>query len=240
MYCHLQLGEFPEGIAVFEKAQAYLMPKSFYWYKFKKAFCLLCFRSGDYKRAYDVLISIDKCRSFLELPSKTIEMWKIYQAYIYFIATLKGWPLEGLNFKEGKFLNDLPVLSKQKQQFNISIIILKMLFLLTKRKYNQYIEELDSIRQYSHRHLNIPDTQRSKYFLNLLPKIAKHNFMYDELSESSSDYLDRLNSISSLSSSMILDGSEIIPFEKLWILILDTLGDNVHKIKHQKKMNFSY
>ena len=79
------------------------------------------------------------------LPENIQEQWKIVKAYTALFSEKK--------YKIGKFINEVPIFSKDKAGANASIIIVQMLHYLKMGKTHQYIERCDALSSYMNRHL---------------------------------------------------------------------------------------
>ena len=53
-------------------------------------------------------------------------------------------------FRINKFLNEVPIYSKDKRGSNISILIIHVFYLFINKKYDLILNRLESIKAYSH------------------------------------------------------------------------------------------
>ena len=122
----------------------------------------------------------------------------------------------------GKFLNSIPIYSKDKRGMNIPILIIQILFLIVKKDYGQLIDRMESIQKYSSRYLRADANIRSNCFINMLLQIPKANFHKIGVERKSQKYYDKLLTNSIKISNQAIE-VEIIPYEDLWEFILESL-----------------
>ncbi len=140
------------------------------------------------------------------------EQWKIIEAY----AHLKDIDI-GHKFKLSRFLNEVPIYSKDKRGNNISIIVLQMLFHLKLNERGKIIDKMETLATYSYRYLRKDDTFRGNCFIRMLSCIPKAHFNAIALERHAKKYTDQLGTYQG-------GEIEIIPYEKLWQLVLEYLG----------------
>lgn len=140
------------------------------------------------------------------------EQWKIIEAY----AHLKDIDI-GHKFKLSRFLNEVPIYSKDKRGNNISIIVLQMLFHLKLNERGKIIDKMETLATYSYRYLRKDDTFRGNCFIRMLSCIPKAHFNAIALERHAKKYTDQLGTYQG-------GEIEIIPYEQLWQLVLEYLG----------------
>ena len=125
-------------------------------------------------------------------------------------------------FSVNKFLNDTPIFSKDKRGLNIPILIAQILFLIHQKKYDKVIDRIDAIERYCTRYLRKDDTFRSNCFIKMLLQIPVSGFHKNGLERRASRYYKELLSNPIEVSNQSHD-VEIIPYEDLWELALNSL-----------------
>ena len=160
------------------------------------------------------------------------QSWLIKEAYIHFLIKVDLISGEMVDehplrpFRLNRFLNEVPIFSKDKRGLNIAILIIQLLFLIEKKDYNAVIDRIDALKQYSYRYLRNDSTYRSNCFIKMLIKVPEADFhhlrverytksLFNKLIESNYYGIDSPTEI------------EVIPFEKLWGLVLGTLEKQI-------------
>jgi hypothetical protein len=178
---------------------------------------ILSFHSEEYTIAQK---TIEKAKSVTQIKHLK-EQWLIFEAYIFFfgaIGKIKNW--ENEKFKLGKFLNQVPVFSKDKQGYNVSILTLQLLFFLQRKNFGLMIDRMEALKKYKSRHLESPETMRSYYFIEMLLVLVKHGFKKEKVI---TEVEGLRNELLALSVSVQGNRVEIVPYETLWDCVLDLL-----------------
>jgi hypothetical protein len=160
------------------------------------------------------------------------EQWKIREAFIEFLIEAKlldtteirkAGPKE---FNINKFLNSVTFYNKDKAGLHIQIIVIKILFLLLKRKYDKIDELTDTLNQYIYKYLNKKEAMRSFYFIKLLIKMVEVGFHPARVKAHTKTIYTKLEALTFVideKSNMV----EILPYEELWQIILGLLEKNL-------------
>lgn len=178
---------------------------------------ILSFHAEQYEIAEK---TVESAKSITDIKHLK-EQWLIIEAYVYFfgaIGKIKYWNND--KFKLARFLNEVPVFSKDKRGNNISILILQFLFLLQRKNLGLMIDKVEALKKYKTRHLEGIDTVRSNCFIEMLLILVKHSFKRKIVLKEVNELKQKLWSMP-----VSVQGSEIeiVPYEILWNCILDLL-----------------
>lgn len=233
LVCHTQLQQYEEGREVAEKCLNLLEEGSFNWFKYQELYYILSMHTGKYEQAYHIFFKVIKHKRFQFLPHNVIELWKIYEAYIHYMYSTGKLNLPGIekqfnNFRLGKFLNTTPIYSKDKRGMNIPILIIQILFMIQKRKYDQAIDRIEAIDKYCSRYLRKDGTFRSNCFIKMLLQIPISGFHKAGVIRRSKEYLKRLKNMP-LEVAGQAHEIEIIPYELLWELALESMENKFYR-----------
>ncbi len=228
--CHAQLKEYEEGKRV---AEAYLIfdePGSFNWFKNRQLAVFFSFHSGDYEEALRVFEQASSHPSFKHLDPVNAESWKISEAYLLYllyVGRVSSNSEKAFSFRIAKFLNEVPIFSKDKKGMNIPILIVQILFTIAQQRYDLAIMRMDSIEKYCARYLRKDDTYRSNLFIKMLLCIPQAGFHRVAVSRRAAKYWDLLLK-HPLEYANQGHQIEVIPYEVLWEMALDSLGTRIH------------
>lgn len=223
----IKLHKFQEAKKEIETLESQIEKGIYNWFKLKSLHFIICISLNDYNQAYLITYKVTNHKSF-KLFQTLHQSWLIKEAYIHFLIkmnkidqnTLDNYPLK--SFRLGKFLNEVPIYSKDKRGLNISILIIQMLFYLADKKYNQFIDRMDALTQYSYRYLRNDETLRSNAFIKMILKIPDASWHPLRVQRHVEKFYKKLVStpmeISDQSAEI-----EIIPYEHLWELVLEIL-----------------
>ena len=239
LVCYTQLKKYKEGKAVTQKCIKLLEEGSYNWFKYHEYYLILCMHTKQYQDAYDIFLKSIQHPRFQFLPSVVKEMWRIFEAYIHYLVdlgkvNLKNGDKNFNKFKLGRFLNETPIYSKDKRGMNIPILVIHILFMIQQQKYDRAIDKIEAIEKYCSRHLRNNDLFRSNCFIKMLMKIPICSFHKAGVVRKAGNYLKRLQSVP-LDVANQAHEIEIIPYENLWEMALETLENKFHKLKSVAK-----
>ena len=227
---NIHLERFDEAI---RSAQLYLplmQEGTFNWFKFKELYLLLLLRIQQYPEAAEVLASAFDHTRFEFLPDNAKELWRIYESYLYYLSKLPklNFSLKGKTFKLARFINEVPIFSKDKSGMNVAVLIVKFLLLLLEHKYSRMLDEVEAAEQYIYRHLRGANTQRSYFFLKMLLQIPLSSFDAKIAVVRAERFLEKLKAIP-LQLANQTHEVEIVPYEDLWQYALDSIQETPEK-----------
>ena len=134
----------------------------------------------------------------------------------------------------GKFLNEVPLYSKDKSGLNVQILIVQILFYFRQGKIDQAINRIASLNQYCHKYLRKDHTLRSNCFIKMLVILITNQFHKEATLRKTKKYIKILkeNPIQKAKQSIAI---EIVPFEDLWEIITADLKNEFMYTPARKK-----
>ncbi|MDX2135077.1 MAG: hypothetical protein SFV52_09830 [Saprospiraceae bacterium] len=235
--CYLQMREFEKGQDIVNKSENLFEKGSFNWFKVQELFFLLAMHTRHYEKALQVYLGTIHQQRFTEQPDHVKEMWRIYQAYLHYLTMVgRLHPLDnGMadTFRFRRFMNEIPIYSRDKRGMNISVLIIQILFALAEKKYDQTWERMESINKYCSRYLKENDTFRSNCFIKMLLLIPEGNFHRENVARKTAKYFKMLDRVPIEVANQTYE-VEIIPYEHLWEMAVDTLDLRLYRSKVKK------
>lgn len=222
--CHAQLHQFGLGLKVADRYEKLVRDGTYNWFKYNELRLYMHLHNNQLEEGATILISVLKHPRFGFLPENSQEIWRLYEAYLYWLATMgKITNLSPQKYKPAKFFNSTPIFSKDKSGINVAILIIKYLYLFSERKYSQMIDETEALEQYSYRYLNQDATRRSFLFIKMLVQLPMSGFDLRTIRQKSERYSLPLISQTKQGAENVQE-IEIVPYEYLWETILGHLG----------------
>lgn len=227
--CYVQLMEYEAGVELALNYSEKLPSGSYNWYVVQFYYFLLCTHSKQYQQSYNVLQTALTHERFPSFYENHKQLWYVNEAFVHFlVATNRVHPERSKfpnprKFKLYKFLNEIPIYSKDKRGLNVSILIIHVLFLLHKRQYSKIIDRVDALNQYCHRYLRKDDTFRANCFIKMLLQMPKADFNRIRTQRYASPYLEKLKSVPLNVASQGIE-VEIVPYEDLWDMVVELLN----------------
>lgn len=238
LICYTQMKEYERGKVAAEQCLSYLDEGSFNWFKYQELYFMLSMHTGNYQGAYKVYKETTEHKSFQFLPPSLKEIWRIYESYLHFLVDMEKVEVEADDnqfnkFRLGKFINETPIFSKDKRGMNIPILVIQIVFMIHQKKYGAAIDRIDAIQKYCSRYLVQDDTFRSNCFIKMLLQIPKASFHRVAVERKAEKYLEKLKDYP-LNLSSQSHEIEIIPFEMLWNLVIETMDNSFHKPRNNR------
>lgn len=186
---------------------------------------VLGLRTGNYAFAYLQFVNVNQRTISRLLTPRHQEHWVILEACINFLVAAgeiipqEGWP-KLRNFRAGGFVNKVFTSTRNKKGENIQILVLQALFAIIRKKYDDAIERTDGLEAYCNRYLKNDENLRNNCFFKLLLITIKAEFNRRGAERKGEATFRRLKAASDRSK---LNNTELIPYEKLWLILLQHL-----------------
>ena len=243
----INLKRFDEGIQLYERSKRAYAEGSNNWYMIHKFGVLVAIHIDNREDAYNIYMegANQKVSKFMSKPIR--EFWSILRAYCHFLIQVHGeeqlveHEVEFKKFRLYKFLNEVPIYSKDKSGYNVTLLIIQYMFLLVKGNYESIIQKMDSLKVYRSRYLKNEIYKRAYTFIGMLIKVEKESFNVKKIKKICAKEYNLLiqNSEGSddVSFNWPIHESEIIPYERLWFYILNILeyNDLTDEVKNRRR-----
>ena len=217
--------KFKEGEIIANKTLATVIEGSLNWYLTLDYYFILSIHTGKYEKSLTIYNQATHHKSFRTLPPDFKELWKIYEAYLAYLQQVNRLDKKGTqHFKIAKFMNEVPIFSKDKKGVNVAITIIQILFLVAQGKEIKIIDKVESLRMYVHAHLRNDDSLRSNIFIKMLLKMIKSNFHKAGTLRRTAQLREKLEK-TPMASKGQSKYVEIIPYETLWEISLSFLSN---------------
>ena len=226
--CFVMLQNFGEVKKMVKKCLSLIPEGHANWYYTLEYHIISSFHAKDFQKAYDIYKQATSHATFKVKGNFISEHWRLYEAFIYyFIYTGKIKPDEGnpvKKFRLSKFLNEVPISSKDKRGLNITILIIQILFLLQQKKYPEIIDRIEPLKAYVHRYLRKDDTFRSNCFIKMLMQLPAGYFHPISVAHKADKYWKKLQSVPLPKANQNAE-LEPVPYEMLWEYVLASLDN---------------
>jgi hypothetical protein len=186
--------------------------------------------SQQYDKLYKVVNEVINMSSLKKMQFYH-QRWKIREAYVRFLAEAGKVDFEKIGMEEptkfrlARFLNEVPIYTRDKRGFNISILVVQMLFYIVRNNYGKVIDRIDALNQYTYKYLRNDETYRSNCFIKMLVKIPTANFHPVRTKLHTRDLEAKLRA-REMTVEELMGEVEVIPFHDLWDIILEVLEKN--------------
>ena len=218
----------------FEKVKNYALQietlleiNSFNWFRIQEIMLINAFHSEQYDTAFDLLMKVQANPYLPSQPPQIIEIWKIFEAYVYYLVTVgkitvSESELPAHRFKISRFVNEVPLLSKDKGGMNVSVLIIQFLFFVAQRKMEECENRVDAMHKYCSRYLSDTNSLRSQYFIKMLLQIPQSDFKPRQIQLKTEKYYNQLLNTPWHAVNQHRE-VEVIPYESLWMIVMESI-----------------
>jgi tetratricopeptide (TPR) repeat protein len=229
--CCLYLNNFNKGQECAEKALSFYRQGEGNWYACQEAFFLLSLRTGNLDHAADIYISVVSKEKFKDLVKWRKERWELFNGYLWtLLEVAKRFDLQqkielsARQFRLSRALNEMQTHVTDKEGYNIAILILEVIGLLTQGKYTEIIERGERLNNYVYKNLHgDPAHIRSQVFIKMLLSLIKADFDPSRIQRRIERYLEVLRK-TPLRYNATQVYIEVLPFEHLWEIVKEILS----------------
>jgi hypothetical protein len=225
VYAHLRSRQAKEGLKLAEEYEKEFHYASNNWLYFLETYMLLALHAGQYGQAQELLHKARKSVYFAKQRHAAQERWDLYEVYLQFVRP-EASPLRVRNFN--LFIQTVPTHSRDKQGYNIAVLILQFLHYLKQRDIEGLLTRLEGLRKYQQRHLRGAGTLRSQLLFRMLALTVKCNFDPAQSEQQAAPLLEQLQAAPPPGEAF--SEIEILPYEDLWKITLDILRDTASQI----------
>lgn len=211
VYAHLRARRLREGLDLAEGYLAAFHRSSNNWFAFLENYYLLAMHNGDYERAGELLRRMQHNPFVTKISQPAQQRWDLMRAYLFFVRPEEAG-LRPLHFAQ--LVQRIPDHSRDKQGYNVAILILQFLYYLREGNVEALLARLESLRKYENAHLRDAATLRSRLMFRLLQLTVKENFDPKACEKKGQVLLSKLQDTPPPGEAFA--EIEIIPYENLW------------------------
>lgn len=218
IYAHLRTKKYSKGLVFANDFYGLFEQTTRNWFAFMENYFLLALHAKQYELASVLLHRVRSNTSFSIIKSDAKERWQLFTAYLFFIEPSSP-VVEGFNYP--KFITSITEYSKDKQGFNVAILILQFMYYLKKGDTEGLLYRIESLKKYILTHLKDTFSLRSKLFLKLLMLTVTEDYNAHSCRLKGAKHYQKLIETSPPGDAYA--EIEIVPYEHLWELILENM-----------------
>ena len=222
--CCMMLRKYEDAMKSIEKAFLLVQPHTHNWFNNGILHIQLSFHTQDYKQGIRKCIELVQSSGFAYQTKATIEELRICEAYLQWLMTYDKIKVtkaekEGIGqFRMTRIVNELPIFSKDKKGMNIPILMLQVLWLLSEKRYDEFLDRLDALLKYKTRYLKEDENLRTNLIIKLLYQIPENNYDKRKILRKAEGMYKRLVEVQSTTYEI-----EVFPYSVYWNLVVDIL-----------------
>lgn len=206
----ITLNQFQEAKNEIQQALKIATPNYYNHYVIQLYKAFLGFHADNETLISDALTALQNVKN-----ENLLEQVKILEAYYAFL-------IQDTNFNTQKFLQSIPIFSKDKRGNNINILIAQILLLLQSRAFDAAEIRISALQSYAQRNLMKNQDFRSNCFIKLLSTLPQGSFYQKRVEPRAKKYLKKLESLPLEKANQNFE-LEIIRYEILWKKVFELL-----------------
>ncbi|WP_073854956.1 hypothetical protein [Pontibacter flavimaris] len=214
VYAHLRAKKLERGLKYAAEFLYAFEEDNPNWFAYMENYFLLALYTRNYLLVETLLHKVFNNPSFKKQQGAAKERWTLYQAYFLLLNST----VANFNNSINPFLLSLPEYSKDKQGFNVAILILQFIHYLQKKDTEALLYRIESLKKYILTHLKETFSLRSKTFLKLLILTVTED--YDAKSSRTKGQKLYQKLVEAPTPGDAFAEIEIVPYEHLWDHIL--------------------
>ncbi|AII52731.1 hypothetical protein N008_12190 [Hymenobacter sp. APR13] len=232
VYAHFRSRKVENGLRLAELHAKEFHHSSVNWLYYLEIYLLLAIHAGQYGEALELLATARKNVYFDKQQAVAQQRWDLYMVYLQFVRPELS-PVRMRNFTT--FVQTVPDHSRDKQGYNVAVLILQFLHFLRQRDLENILTRLESLRKYQQRYLRETGNVRSQLFFRLLAIVVKEEFNPTTSRKKGEAVLKKLQA--SPPPGEAFAEIEIVPYEQLWQITLDILQTTaLYNAEQDKKL----
>ncbi|WP_210489125.1 hypothetical protein [Rufibacter aurantiacus] len=224
VYAHLRAKKLEEGLILANTYLPLFSTSSNNWFAYMENYTLLAIHAKKYEVAHMLLHQVQENPFIKKINKLAQERWTLLEAYLQFIAPQKESPL-----KWKSLVQNAPSYSKDKEGFNVAILILQVMYYLEIVDFEALEYRVDSLKKYAQHHFKDSFSERSRIFFKLLTVLVRSNFEYSTTHKKGHYLYHKLQKTPTPGDAYA--EIEIIPYEHLWEFILERIKRSALYVK---------
>jgi hypothetical protein len=193
------------------------------WLIFLEYYFLLSLHTGNYEKAAEIYQQVMGHSSYDGYPAQNKEKWKIFESFLSYALPQSSRLQKSFNVY--KFINEVPLFSKDKAGYNLSIIVAQILLLINMGQYEKILDKAEPLKLYASRYIRKEKNPRSYYFIKMLLVMIQYDFEPKKTAQIANKFFVKLKE-SHLGEQSEVETLEVIPYDLLWPEILQKLEAN--------------
>ncbi|WP_242928371.1 hypothetical protein [Pontibacter vulgaris] len=216
IYACLRTSRLTEGLTLAEASLELIAPSDVNWFANMENYFLLAMHSQNYALAAELIAKVYESPHYYLQNNLSKERWALMRAFLSIVMQHRLTP------EDKEALGNATMISKDKQGFNVFLLVLEFVEFLCKEIDDSEAELLmDRYRKYISNYLRGYMAERARLFLRFMIQILKEQCSYLRVSLESKSMFKKLKVTKPPGEAYA--EVEIVPYEHLWELVLDIL-----------------
>jgi hypothetical protein len=223
LYAALHLRDYENGSKYADECMNFFNAGTINWLIFLEYYFLLALHTGNNLKAKEIYGQVVNHKSFASYPPQNKEKWRIFEAFLVYADPEQNQ--KGKRFNVARFINEVPIFSKDKAGYNFSIIVAQVLLSLKIGDYSGIVNKAEALKLYTARYIRKEKNPRSYYFMKMIQVMIRYDFDPVKTEQIAQKFFVKLQE-SHLGEQSELETLEVIPYDLLWPQVVEMLVRN--------------
>ncbi|SDM04944.1 hypothetical protein SAMN05421823_11010 [Catalinimonas alkaloidigena] len=209
----------------------YVRDGTYNYFVLQRIYLSLTAEAGQYDRFNKLVRLVVRHPQFRQQSLTLRKNFMVYAAYGYYLELIgkTSSPPPAANARPRQresFINEIPQHHKDKAGYNVALLIVQLLSLLEKGDLDAVDDKINTLALYRGRYLRRPENRRSQLFVRMLEVMIREGFNPKNTRQKTDRYVRQLKELRNYLDVANQNAAEIIPYEKLWEIVLERLQHN--------------
>lgn len=222
---YLYLRDYDRGTEVTKELVNFFPVGRNNWFIYMESYFLLAMYTQRFEQALEIYNEITLHPRFSFQPEVRQEKWRVFEICLGFASRASDLvSLDARKMDVNSLLSSVPIYSKDKQGYNVPILIMHILLLLERGDLDAITQRMEALKTYRSRYLRAKTNRQSALFFKLLTIMEANDFDYERTATRGWKYYQQMKSLPSAYSE-VHEGVQILSYPWLWERVLDRLRE---------------
>lgn len=219
LVCAMMAGQHLEALEFVRKAEIFFEKSLANWILLKEYHLLTLLQLERWDAAQDVLQSTLQSPRFLTAQPTVIERWEVYSLFLQFMLNPFAPNKRLLRLLNNQvFTRVAPSFSRDKAGLYFSLLLLKILLILSMGKFAEAMDPIDALVSYRKRYLTGKGNEAATKLAIILKNIADSNFTQKHLNTATKSLIAEVSE--GTIGPNVFSGVQIVPYPSIIKVIL--------------------
>jgi hypothetical protein len=222
---YLYLRDYERGAEIADILPHYFPVGKNNWFIYMESFFLLAMHTLHFADALRIHKEVTSHPRFVLQPEARQERWRVFELCLRFAAhagDIINFRTEAMDVNS--LLSSVPIYTKDKQGYNVQILIMHILLLLERGDLDAITQRMEALNSYRSRYLRPKTNPQSSLFFRLLSIMVKEDFDYERVVVKGKKHYMAMKSLPSAYSE-VHEGVQILSYPWLWERVMDHLRE---------------
>ncbi|HET6511428.1 MAG TPA: hypothetical protein VFH43_04505 [Candidatus Kapabacteria bacterium] len=220
---YLYLRDYEQGSIAAQRCEGYFVVGRNNWFVYMEYYFLLAMHTLRFERATEIFEQVTSHPRFSVQQEPIREKWHVFELCLNYANRVdRPEKVKGRAIDVDNLLGTVPIYSKDKQGYNVPILVMHILLLLERGDLDAIMQRMEALKSYRSRYLRAKTNRHSALFFKLLTIMEMSGFDYEKIKRKGAKYYEQLQTSPSAYTE-VHEGVQILSYAWLWERVLERL-----------------